>query len=51
MLIIDYDDNALDIMEQVNDELAEYGLEFVEDNEKNEQAFKDGSGRMFYNLE
>ena len=50
MLQIDYDDDALTIIDNVNAALEECGLEFVEDEEANEQAYKDGSGRMFYDL-
>jgi hypothetical protein len=51
-LIINYDDDALTIMNNVNATLKEYGVElkFVENDKANEQAYKDGSGRMFYDL-
>mgnify|MGYP001605067450 CR=1 FL=1 len=36
ILRIDYDDNALDIMDKVNAMLAEYGYQFVNDEQDHE---------------
>jgi len=46
-----HDCPALDVMPKINALLKEHGLEFVDDDEKNEEAYQEGTPSVYFNLE
>jgi len=49
-LVINYDDQLNGVVDSVNYLLQDYGLVFEEDDNKNEQSYQDGDGRMWWVL-
>lgn len=49
-LVINYDDQLDGVVDSVNYLLQDYGLVFEEDDNKNEQSYQDGDGRMWWVL-
>lgn len=49
-LVINYDDQLDGVVDSVNYLLQDYGLVFEEDDDKNEESYKDGDGRMWWVL-
>ena len=49
-LIIEYDDHLDHLVDKVNYLLQDYGLVFEDDEEKNDESWDNGDGRMWYVL-
>ena len=49
-LVIDYDDQLDSVVDSVNYLLQDYGLVFEEDDNKNNESYENGDGRMWWVL-
>ena len=49
-LMVDYDDQLDNVVDNVNLFLEEYGLRFELDDIKNEESYENGDGRMWWTL-
>ena len=49
-LVIDYDDQLDSVVDSVNYILQDYGLVFEEDDDKNNESYENGDGRMWWTL-
>ena len=49
-LVIDYDDQLDSVVDSVNYLLQDYGLVFEEDDNKNNESYENGDGRMWWGL-
>ena len=49
-LVIDYDDQLDSVVDSVNYLLQDYGLVFEEDDDKNNESYENGDGRMWWVL-
>lgn len=49
-LVIDYDDQLDNVVDSVNYLLQDYGLVFEEDDNKNNESYENGDGRMWWVL-
>ena len=49
-LVIDYDDQLNSVVDSVNYFLQDYGLAFQEDDNKNNESYENGDGRMWWVL-
>jgi hypothetical protein len=49
-LVIDYDDQLDSVVDSVNYLLQDYGLVFEEDDDKNNESYENGDGRMWWTL-
>ena len=49
-LVISYDDQLDGVVDSVNHLLQDYGLVFEEDDDKNNESYDNGDGRMWWVL-
>jgi len=49
-LVINYDDQLDSVVDSVNYLLQDYGLVFEEDDNKNNESYENGDGRMWWTL-